>query len=70
MRSFVVMVVLAAGSVFAQDVSLEVRAPRVLDAPGVVRISVDDVSVVDVRVLNTGQVWVLGTAGGETTVGP
>jgi Flp pilus assembly secretin CpaC len=69
MRFVLVVSMLWAGSVFAQDVSLEVRAQRVLDAPGVVRISVEDVSVVDVRVLNSGQVWVLGTAVGETTVG-
>jgi hypothetical protein len=69
MRSLFVLSILLSSYALAQDVTLEVRSQRVLEAPGVVRISVEDVSVVDVRVLNTGQVWVLGTAVGETTVG-
>jgi hypothetical protein len=69
MRLFLLLPMLASAVSLAQDVTLEVRNQRVLEAPGVVRISVEDVSVVDVRVLNTGQVWVLGTAVGETTVG-
>jgi hypothetical protein len=69
MRLFFLLPMLASAVSLAQDVTLEVRNQRVLESPGVVRISVEDVSVVDVRVLNTGQVWVLGTAVGETTVG-
>ncbi|MCU0700114.1 MAG: pilus assembly protein N-terminal domain-containing protein [Myxococcaceae bacterium] len=69
MRTLLLITTLSPLVALAQDVSLEVRGQRVVDAPGVVRISVEDVSVVDVRVLNTGQVWILGTAVGETTVG-
>lgn len=53
----------------AQDVVLEVRSQRVLDVPGISRLSVEDPSVVDVRALNAGQMWLVGVAVGETTVG-
>lgn len=60
---------LSVNALAAQDVVLEVRGQRVLDVAQVTRISVEDVSIVDVRTLNAGQIWLVGTAVGETTVG-
>lgn len=70
MRSFALLSVLLPTLAFAgPDVVLELRGQRVLDVANVTRISVEDVSIVDVKALNAGQVWLVGTAIGETTVG-
>lgn len=52
-----------------EDIVLELRGQRVIDIKNVTRISVEDVSIVDAKPLNAGQVWLVATAVGETVVG-
>lgn len=59
--------VVALGS--PEDIVLELRGQRVIDIKNVTRISVEDVSIVDAKALNAGQVWLVATAVGETVVG-